>query len=483
MLALALALAACTTPPGPRTSAEPAPTADPRVPPAWQAAVPTSPEPSLPAADWWRTLDEAELGPLVAAARRASPDLASAAARIAEARANRVAAGAALLPGADLSAAAAYGRNDLTLPRGSSLTATLQASWELDLFGGLRAGAQAADRRLASAEAEAATLRTAVAAETATSWVSLRACEALARDAEQEAGSRAETLRLLARSRDAGFESPASVALAEAQAAQAAGDAVAQRAQCERETKSLVALTALDEPGLRRQLAPGTARLPVPRGVQVPAVPGEALAARPDLQARAQAVEAALAEIDVYRADERPRIVLSGSVTPTQLRAQGVTYSGVLWQVGPLQVSMPLFDGGRRRAATEAARARYDEAAAAYAAQLRQAVRDVEDALVRLEAAGRRHTEAARARDGYARSQAALAAREQAGLANRLEVEDARRGLLASQRLQVATAQEQVSAWIALVRALGGTWPEALNTATPASADAPPAPPASPAPS
>src|SRR6478735_9284202 len=112
--------------------------------------------------------------------------IASAGARIAEARATRVGAEAALLPQVNATASASRGRPDLALPLATASNAGLQASWELDVFGGNRAGAEATwhDARVI------------VAAETANQYLGLRACQARLVQTQLDATSRAETARL-----------------------------------------------------------------------------------------------------------------------------------------------------------------------------------------------------------------------------------------------------------------------------------------------
>jgi multidrug efflux system outer membrane protein len=458
----ALALAAALALPLMAATPEPAALAQP--PARWQAALPEGAG-ALPhdgqLADlqrWWQQFDDPALAGLVDAAQAASPDTASALSRISQARASRVAAGAALLPLLDAGAQGQRARTAFDTPPISNLSAKLDASWEIDLFGGGRAARDAALARLAGAQADWHLARVSVAAEVANSLLTLRACERLEVQARDEARSRGETARLLARSLEAGFESPANAALARASAAQASLSARTRAVQCQQEIKALVALTALDEAPLRERLAPRTAQLPQPAALVVAAVPAQALAQRPDLFARARALEAAAADVTESRAQQLPRVSLSGSLGASSLWASGFQTNGSVWSIGPLQVTLPLFDGGTRSANTDAARARYDEALAAYQGRLRQAVREVEDALVRLQDGAARRDDAQRAVDGYALSVSATELRQRAGLASVLDLEDNRRSLMAARSQQVETEREQVAAWIALYRALGGGW-------------------------
>ena len=429
----------------------------PTAPAAWQTNLPHGGQ-VADLARWWQQFDDAALAGLIDSAQLASPDIASATSRIAQADAARVAAGAALGPQVNGNAQAGRSRQALNTPAATSTSVGLQASWELDLFGGQAAAQQAALARLAGAQADWHVARVSVAAAVADQLLALRACEQLAQAADDEARSRAESARLTTLTQQAGFEAPANTALAQATAAQASLNARARQVQCGQLLQGLVALTAVDAPTLRQRLAPGSARLPQPASLTVAAVPAQVLAQRPDLFSSARALEAAAFDITTSQARQRPSVALAGTLSAGSLRGGGVSTTGTLWSIGPLQVSFPLFDGGARRADTDAARARYDAALAAYQGTLRMALREVEDALLRLQGGAGRRADAQAATAGFNQALAATTQRQQAGLASRLELEDARRSLLQARSQQTETEREQVAAWIALYRALGGGW-------------------------
>ncbi|HSV34262.1 MAG TPA: efflux transporter outer membrane subunit [Ramlibacter sp.] len=417
---------------------------------------------------WWQQLNDPLLVELIESAQTVSPTVASAASRIQQARATRVAAGAALLPGVDGSASAARGNTQPPTPLATTVQAGLQAVWEIDLFGGNRAAAAAAQARLEGARAGWHEARVSVAAETANSYVSLRSCERQLSVADNDAGSRAQTARLADLSANAGFTAPATAALARASAAEGSARATQQRALCDIEVKSLVALTALPEPRLRQKLAvPWTDPLQSTQ-LAVDSVPARVLAQRPDVYLAEREVAAANADVGSARADRFPRLSLSGSIAAGSVRLGGVTTDVQTWSIGPLALALPIFDGGRRSANVDAAEARYQEAAALYAARVRQAVREVEQALVTLESARARGEDARVAAEGFRMSFVATEARYRSGLASLVELEDGRRTLLAAETALVGLQRERAAAWIALYRAMGGGW--ALPDAAPAAA-------------
>ena len=414
---------------------------------------------ALDATTTWARFNDPLLPGLIAAAQQASPTLSAARARIERARATRAAAGAALLPSLDAVATATQGRD---LPRGgatASATVGLQAAWEIDLFGGGAAGRDAAQARLQGAQAAWAGARLAVAAETASSYLDLRACEALSVQTQADAQSRGETARLTALSTQAGFTPPADAALARAAAAQARNQAVSQASACDTLVKSLVEITDIAEPALRQQLAARTALLPQPGALSMAdMLPAALLSRRPDLAEAERSVVAAAGDRNQAQAREKPSLSLTGSLAGGAGRSNGLTASGATWSFGPLVVDFPLFDGGRRAADSAAAQASYDDAVAQYRSLARRAVREVESALVAMQSSRQREPDALSAAQDFETSLRATAARQQGGLASLFDLETARRNAVTAQRALIDLQRENAAAWISLVRALGGGW-------------------------
>ncbi|MGF6346159.1 efflux transporter outer membrane subunit [Variovorax sp. W2I14] len=468
-LALSLALVGCglTRPPA-KVEAP--------FPPQWNAPLPHGG--SLASlADWWRQLDDPLLVELIAAAENASPNLASAAARVAEARSTRVQAGAALLPSLDGTASASRGVSGSSFSGGgtsssssssssaaaataplTTLQAGLQSKWEIDLFGRLRADRDSAQQKLDSATAKWHDARVAVAAETANAYFAERACRQQLRVSESDAKSRSETSRLTDLSARAGFTAPADAALARASASDASGRLTQQRAQCAIQRKALVALSGIDEPTLAQKLAVShTQRALVVMG-GIESVPAQALSQRPDVYAAELAVASASADVGSAEAERYPKLSISGSIGRTQIRTSGFRESLETWTVGPVSLTVPLFDFGARTANTNAAKARYAEAVSLYRANVRQAVREVEEALVNLDATEARTTDADSAVKNYQASFDATQARYSSGLASLFELEDSRRTLFAAQTARVTLQRERAEAWVSLYRSMGGGW-------------------------
>jgi len=427
---------------------------------AWLAPLPTASRgaDATALASWWQRFDDPTLLRLQALARQASPDVASAQTRLMQARSVQVAAGAALRPQVDASASVMRGRPDLTTPLLTSAGVGLNASWLWDLAGGQQAARDAATARQDMAQAAWHEARMSVAVSVASVYTQLRACEAQRMLDEAEARSRDRSAGLVAHAAQVGLDAAAHAWLAQSAAAQARATLVARALQCTQLIQSLSVLTAEPELVLQDVLVAGHGRLPSPGALNVPAVPAQVLAQRPDVYRAERLVQAAASEVMVADAEHQPRVSLTGSLGAGVLRVQGVHLDGPLLSIGPLQASLPLYDGGRREAQSAAARAAWKEATTVYASVLRKAVSEVEEALLRMDAGQRRGRELQHALEGMGLAAKAAEARLVAGMASVLEVEDARRSLLALQAAELAQRKDMVDAWVALYTALGGGW-------------------------
>ncbi len=429
-------------------------------------------------ADWWRPLGDPLLVQLIEAAEAVSPTLASAAARVSEARSTRIVAGASLFPTVNASLSASRSQSALgsaataggtasgatpSAAFGSSAPLTtlqggLQSQWEIDLFGRLRADRDAATQRDANADAKWHDARVSVAAETAHAYFTERACVQQLAVSENDTRSLSETARLTDLSSRAGFTAPADAALARASASDSAARLTQQRAACFVQRKALVALTGIDAGALEQQLAAAPTQHVLMAVPALDSVPAQTLAHRPDVYAAELAVAAASADVGSADGERFPKLKLSGSVSRLQIRSGGVRESLESWSVGPLMLTLPLFDMGAREANISAARARYDEAVSLYRANVRVAVREVEEALVNLDATASRTGDAETAVQSYQISFNATQARYDSGLASLFELETSRRTLFAAQTSRVSLQRERAEALVSLYRATGGGW-------------------------
>ena len=383
--------------------------------------------------------------------------MASATSRIAQSRTARVVAGAALVPRLDASLGANRSKTSPLFPQSSSLQGGLQASWEADLFGGNAAARDAAQARLEGSQAQWHDARVSVAAEVANQYLNFRNCERQLLMVQTDAASRVESLRLTQLLAVSGFQPSATGDLARASAAEGKARVVLQRTQCDLTIKALVALTDWAEPDLRARLS-ATMGPEAFTPFRLTALPASLLAQRPDLFAAEREVAAASADLGSAQAQRYPRLTLSGSVGRLRYAGAGLMETITTWQVGPVALSVPLFDGGRIDANIEAARARYAEAVALYRARARLAVREVEEALLTLDSSAAREGNWILAVEGQRSFLAATRERYRGGLASLFELEETRRNTLGAELSLLSLQRERQGAWIALYRAAGGGW-------------------------
>lgn len=443
--------------------------------PQWQAPLPHQGQvQSLN--HWWQRQGDPLLVALIDAAQTQSPSLAQALTRIAQARANQTAANAVLLPQASASTSLSRGVSEYSATPATTAALGLQARWELDLVGANKAVNDAALAQLQGTQAQWHNARVSVAAEVANTYYGLATCQQLLGVAQADADSRLATARLSELSAQAGFTAPGTAALARASAAEARSRVTSQQESCDLNTKTLVALTGLEESNLRQKVATSLMQPAQAAPFSIASIPAQTLAQRPDVFAAERDVVVASAQVGSAKAQRYPRLTLSGSVGRLQSNSGASTTNLTTWSFGPLAVNVPLFDGGQRVANIHLADTQYTQAVTTYRAQVRQAVREVEEALIKLQSTEARQAHAEVSRQGYAQSLAATQVRYDQGLASLVELEDARRMALASQSNLLGLVLERNLAWVALYRALGGGWdrsdaaPDQPTPAAPASA-------------
>ncbi len=418
---------------------------------------------SVELVNWWQRWNDPVLVELLAQAQRQNRSIAQSSARITQARAAYRAATSALLPSAAANASdnrSKGGQGELgatgnTLERSRSLS--LDAAWELDVVGGTRRGREAAAQRALARESDWHDARVSIAAEVAATYVNLRACEVLLGGYRIDVASRAETAQLTKLKVNAGFEAPANAALTDASAAEARARLAQQQANCDLSIKSLAELTALDETQLRAKLMASTAKLPSPTGFAISVIPAAAISQRPDIASAERELMAASNDIGLAMADRFPRVSLTGSIGFSENSGSGYDTRGRTWSYGPA-ISLPIFDMGRRAANVDGARARFEESIAAYQGKTLRAVREVEEALVRLDSAERREKDANMALVGYQQFLTAAAARVREGAGSLTELEEARRAVVQAQGVAVGVTLDRLVGWINLYKAVGGGW-------------------------
>jgi len=415
---------------------------------------------------WWQQQGDPLLVELIAAAQAVSPSVSQALARVEASRAQQAAAHSAMVPNVGAQVAGSRGVSQPGFPVTNTQQVGLQAAWEIDLVGANRAVSRAAQANVEGSQAQWHDARVSVAAEVANLYYSLSTCTQQLAMARRDAASRQETARLTEINAKVGFVAPSVGAMARASAADGSSRVTQQAAVCELDTKALVALTAIPEPTLKEKLALALVKPAQVATISIASVPAQTIAQRPDVFSAERDVMVASAQVGAAKAQRLPRLSLGGTIAGTRLSTNGVDQEGTTWYFGPLAVSLPIFDGGMRAAAVTSAEANYQTVVTVYRAKVRQAVREVEEALVNLNSTDVRTQDAVVSTQGYAESLAATQSRFGQGLASLVELEDARRNALASESAQLGLSLERNRAWVSLYRALGGGFEPQTATAT-----------------
>jgi NodT family efflux transporter outer membrane factor (OMF) lipoprotein len=421
-------------------------------------------------ARWWTGFNDPLLTRVVERALRQNLDLEGARARIAQSRATARAAGAALLPKGELQASASDQELSLLSPFGAVGSEVpgferdydlydlgAAASWEVDLFGGLRRARQAARADAAAARDDAAAVQVSVAAEAADAYLQVRAYQARLAVARRQERVEERLVALLVQRRGEGVASDR-----ELRQARAALDGVRAtlpplKAGEEGELDRLDVLMGAPAGTYAAEIA-AEAPLPVPPSLAGLGAPVDLLRRRPDVAAAERRLAGNDARIGAAIADYYPKLSITGLLGVESLDASRLLVGDALQHTVTGGLRWRLFDFGRVDAEVARARGREAESLAAYRQAVYRATGEVETALSDLvqseaEAAALDHqiAELTRARD-----QAEAAYR--GGVISLIEVLDADRDLLAASDQLARARSGAARAAVASFRATGGGW-------------------------
>ena len=424
---------------------------------------PAEPRDALPRGPWWEVFGDADLNALEEQVDAANQDVARAEANYRVARALARGARADLLPTVTGGAGVTIQHNGRTssgstTSSGSSRTTTYQVpidlSWEADVFGRIRRNIEA---NVAEAQASAADLesvRLSLHAELATDWFLLKGLDAERRLLDEAIESYARALELNRNRHDQGIVSGVDVAQAETQLESTrvqATDLDIDRAQLEHAIAVLVG-----KPPAALTIPPSPLDIAAPA---IPALlPAELLERRPDIAAAERRVAAANAQVGVATAAFFPRLLLAASAG-LQTTSLGSLFSAPsrFWSLGP-SLLQTLFDGGKRRAARDQARASYDAAVAGYRQSALGAFQEVEDGLAAQRILGTEAAQQAAAVAAADRLVTLARSRYRGGITSYLEVSIAETAALNNHRAGVQVHTRRLTNGVALVKALGGGW-------------------------
>ena len=421
-------------------------------------------------AQWWLGFHDPELTRIAQRALSQNLDLAAAMARVEQARAAAREAGAQLLPTANLTAQAARVHQSLESPIGSiarhlpgfkrdqsDYDVGAAASWEIDLFGGLRRGAQAAGAEAQAADAEQLGTRITVVADAADAYFQVHGDQARIALANDEVSIDEHLLDLVERRFRAGLATDREEAQAEALLSEARASLQPLAIDLEAQLNRLDVLMGA-QPGTYAAELSSSDAIPLPPAIPGDVTPAEVLRRRPDVIAAERQLAASNARIGEAVAEYYPKISISGLLGFESLSAGHLFKAATFQPEAVAGLRWRLFDFGEVNAEVAGARGANAEALARYRQSILHAAEDVEDAftaLVQLEAHSqelqREVAALKRARDS---SQNAYAA----GVIPLTDVLDADRQLLAAQDQLALTHANTDQATVQSFRAIGGGW-------------------------
>ncbi len=413
---------------------------------------------------WWTVFDDQKLTSLVERAVESNLDLKLAEARIRQARAARGVAASSLGPA--VGAKGSFSRNQLTGvsanedtkgPLTNQYQAGFDASWELDIFGGIRRGIEAADANVQATVENRRDVLVTLTAEVARNYVALCAFQQRIAIAQQNLKTQKHSARLTRQRFEAGLASGLDVANAEAQVATTAAAIPLLEAQARQFIYNLSVLLGRDPAALVQELSTASTIPGAPPSVPV-GVPSDLLRRRPDIRSAEAGIHSATAQIGVATADLFPRFFLSGSGGYQATKfSSWFEPAGLFWSLGP-SVSWSVFDTGRIRSNIEVQKALAEQSVIVYQQTVLAALQETENALI---ASAKEEEHRKALADAVIANRKAVElsiALYTEGQTDFLNVLEAQRSLYATEDALVQSNGTVSTNLVALYKALGGGW-------------------------
>ncbi len=445
-------LASCAHPPG--TGQAPSVV----LPASWRnaAGFPTA-APDRDLAAWWTAFGDPQMTRLIREALAGNRDLAATMTRVRQAQAQRDAQRASLFPslGYDGSRSSRRtwidGAGDTT---GTSYSAGLSASWELDFFGRNRNAVLASSADVEAAKENLHSARASLASEVAFAYLDLRASQERLRIVRRSLASREETTQIASWRAQAGEIDQLELRQSES-GLESARSSLASLEQSIGQTRNRLALLCGRVPG---DVETGSGGIPSPTRRLAVGIPADTIRQRPDVRAAGYNWVAAIARTRAAEAERLPSLRLSGSLGVDTLKSSKLfnpetTAAGIV-----AGISGPIFDAGRIRAVIAAQSAAEEQALLGYETSILTALSEVEDALIACRRTEERLASLEKASAAAKDASRLASQRYRAGVIDMTTVLDAQRNDLALEESVAAVKADRAAAHIQLYKALGGGW-------------------------
>lgn len=447
-----------------------------QAPDAWKTAAAEEFEgPGSPLETWWTTLNDPRLVEFIHEARLSNLSLRTAAARVREARARLGIATGQYYP--DVALDASYARSDPSenavlpgLPDGFLQPTDLYDigvgfSWEIDVFGRLRRGAEAARADLEATVEDYRDVMVILMADVAANYVEIRALQQRIRYLTANVEAQKESLQLTRDRFDAGLTALTDVTQAEYNLANSQAGVPPLEARLAAGVNRLAVLLG-QPPGYVDDLLAGEFEIPSPADTVTLGIPADLLRRRPDIRGAERLLAGQTARIGVAKADLYPTFSLTGILAVTSLEASELFSNGSTnWSLVP-GLRWNIFAGGKIRSNIQVQEARTEQLLLTYEQSVLFALDEVESTMVAYEREKVRRDRLAEAVDASERTVALVRTQYMSGLTDFLNLLDAQRELANQQDSFAASEGQVVQNLIALNRALGGGWepPDPENT-------------------
>ena len=431
---------------------------------AWQ---PGRPSEHIERGEWWKAFHDSRLDDYEQQALNNNPGLHAAVARVKESRAILQRARSARYPDVSagfgpsrekVSAVSQLRPDGVAMPTENIWRAQASADYEVDLFGRVSDSIRASAAQTEQSEALLRSVRLALQADVAQSYFNLRELDAELDVYNRSVSLRSQALELVQRRFDEGETSELDVLRGQSELATARSEAMTAerlRAASEHSLAVLLGKIVAEFSMESDPLVSVDIRIP-------PGLPSSVLERRPDIAAAERAMAAANARIGIAKSAYFPALNLTGTAGFESASLNDLfKWSSRAFLVGPFvgtAVTVPLFDGGRRKGDLARARAAYESSVDEYRQQVLVAFREVEDNLADLRILQDQTQTQAEAVKASARVAQLSRTQYQEGAVNFLDVIDADRTVLQSQRAAAQLAGLQAVATVNLIRALGGGW-------------------------
>jgi len=331
------------------------------------------------------------------------------------------------------------------------------ASWELDFWGRVRRGVEAATAMSEASYEDRNSILLSARAELARDYVQLRDTQALLEIARQNLGIARDAVKLTETRVREGVTTELDVANASAQA-ESIESLIPTLESRSATTINAIGVLLAREPGALRQMLGEPHDVPaLPEQVPI-GVPSELVQRRPDIRRAEAQLHAATAAIGMAKADFYPRISLNGSAGFQSLQLSNLAdWASGQFVIGP-SISLPIFEGGRLKGTLHLREAQQQEAAIVYKRTVLQAWREVDDALVVYDAEQRRRDRLKAVVSLNQRALSIARQRYKAGAVDFLDVLNVQKQLLDAQSKLEQSKADAAANLITLCKVLGGGW-------------------------